>query len=180
MGLTGETKQLSGVSPDIAGLREGVAAFLQQGGFGANLFPSVVPDAASMQPFLDLFTQQNRRVLGQAKESAGNLTGSGFANILGRRSAEAQTSQGAFLSQLFEQRRQQDADRFLQLLLGFGTSGVGPPQNVYQPGFLDSLTAGAAAIAPGLPFLRRGGGGTQPTGGSTGTSPSAPGGGGGR
>lgn len=172
MGLTGQTKTLSGVPGHLGPLMDQLIPYLTSRGFEKSLFPSVVPDAASQQPFLDLFTQQNTRNLAEAKEAAGNLSGSGLGNYLGNAQQRASVEQGAFLANLFENRRTQDADRFLKTLLGFGTAGVGPDQHVYQPGFLDyaggaasSLAGGGAfnslfgsgggggASGPGLPFL---------------------------
>lgn len=161
MGLGGKTETISGTPKDIRGLRGGLADFLQSYGYGKGLFPGVVPDAASLEPFMQLFTQRNQANFAQAKESAGNLSGSGYGNILGTAMERSNVEQGAFLADLMERRRQQDQQTFLQALLGLSTSGVGPDTQVYKPGLLDSLSGGLLGLAGGGAFnsLFGGGGG---------------------
>lgn len=161
MGLTGSTETVSGTPSDIRGLRAGLSGFLKNYGYGKGLFPGVVPDAASLEPFMQLFTQRNAANYAQAKESAGNLSGSGYGNILGTAMERSNVEQGAFLAELLERRRQQDQQTFLQALLGLSTSGVGPDTTVYKPGLLDSVAGAALGLAGGGVFnsLFGGGGG---------------------
>jgi len=162
MGLTGQTQRMSGTPKDVQPIRQELTDFLSDYGISKGLFPSVVPNAASLEPFLQLFTQQNARNFAQVKESAGNLTGSGFANQLGAEAGRASTEQGAFLANLMEQRRQKDQATFMQTLLGIGTSGVGPDQFAYKPGLLDYASQGVLGLAGGGAFnkiLGAGGGG---------------------
>jgi hypothetical protein len=150
-GFTGKTETIENVPGDVKGLRSGFADFLMKQGFeGLN---TGTPDIA---PFQKLFAQQNDLALAQAKESSGNLTGSGFANNLGKTAARGATEQGAFLSQLLEQSKQSNSNRLAQLLSSFTNTGVGSPETVYKPGFLDYATslggsvAGAAGSAGGF------------------------------
>lgn len=95
-----------------------------------------------LQPYNDLFAAQRNSALAQAKESAGNLTGSGYNNILGSATAESLAQQQALSAQTLMGLRQQELQRqqdFLRLLFSFATTGVGPNQAVYQPGLLDSI-----------------------------------------
>lgn len=103
-----------------------------------------------LKPYTDLFAAQRGAALGQAKESAGNLTGSGYNNILGASLAESIGNEQALTANTLMGLRQQELQRqqdFLRLLFGFASNGVGPNQAVYQPGLLDSILpfAGQAA-----------------------------------
>lgn len=156
--LVGQTKQLPTSNAATTGAQQSLMQYLMQqhGGFN-QLTPGTTVDQASIQPYLDLFTQQNSRNFAQAKESAGNLTGSSLGSIIGAEAGRADVEQGAFLANLFEQRRQQDANRYMQTLLGGMGSPAGQVQNVYQPGFLDYLFQGAGAAAPFIaPGLAKG------------------------
>jgi hypothetical protein len=83
-------------------------------------------------PFSKLFQTELGPILAQAKESAGNLTGSGLENIMG-------SAAGRSLSQ------------FLLSILGQGASFAAPGAQPHQtPGFLDYLFQGASAAAPFL------------------------------
>lgn len=149
--LMGKTEQVSGVNKETEGLQKMLTQLLS-GKLQGGLFPGTQVDQASMQPYLDLFTQQNARNFAQAKESTGNLTGSGLGNVIGAEAGRANTEQGAFLANLFEQRRQQDANRFVQTLLGTMGSPAGQVQTYYQPGFLDYAIQGATGLASGGAF----------------------------
>ena len=162
-GLLGQTKQLASTGPDLQSLLKHLATGLNQDPMSL-LFPGTKVDNTSIQPYLDLFTQQNTRNLAQAKESAGNLTGSGLGNIIGAEAGRASTEQGAFLANLFEQRRQADSQRALQALLGTLGSPAGQVQNVYQPGFLDYAAQGVSGLASGGAFNNLFGGGTPRVG----------------
>lgn len=149
MGKHGEQ---SNVNEQTGALHNQLLQYLGFTGIGQGLNPSVTPDAASMQPFLTLFTQQNQRNLAQAKESAGNLTGSGLGTVIGQEAGRANAEQGAFLANLFEQRRRQEADRFASVLLGALNSQAGGMTPTYTPGLLDYAGQGAQALASGGAF----------------------------
>ena len=158
--LTGKTKTISGTPAEVLPLRQQLAEFLGAQDFGSRLFPTITGNDPSLQPYRDLFRQQNAQTFAQAKESAGNLTGSGLGNIIGRAGERASVGQGAFLADLLEQRRMQDANRFAQILMGFGNSGVGPNQTYYQPGLFNYLGDAATGLASGgffNPLLMKGG-----------------------
>lgn len=149
--LTGETKQSSNVTPETSGLYKDLISFIKGQGF-SGLNPIVNPDDASLQPFLKLFSQQNAHNFAQAKESTGNLTGSGAANVMGNAASKADTEQGAFLANLLEGRRTNDANRRLQLIMGALGSPAGATTTTYQPGFIDYAAQGATALAGGGAF----------------------------
>ena len=166
--LTGKNQMVEQVPGDITGLREDLAAWLQgqvptggrpgQYGIGAPVTPDAPSDFFVNQilgPTQDLFTQRREQALGQAKESAGTLTGSGFANTLGTATNRSLSEEQAILAQLINEdltRTQQgnifQQDMLSRLLQGIGTAGVGPPQMTHTPGFLDYLFQGAGAAAP--------------------------------
>lgn len=162
--LTGKTEARPSVTGQTSGLHnELLAQFMGQQ--GANrLFPGTGINPQSLQPFLDLFSQQNARNFAQAKESAGNLTGSGLGNILGSEMGRASVEQSAFLANFLEQRRQADAQRNSQLALGLLGSPAAQLQYTYTPGFLDYLGQGATALAGGGAFNKFFGGGTAKAG----------------
>lgn len=174
-GFVGKTKQLDNVSSDIAPLRSGLTGYLM--GQGYDTLFSQGSDEELLAPYRALFEQQNKVGLAQAKESAGNLTGSGYAASLGSYLNRAVPEQNAFLAMLLEQRRRQDADRYANLAGGLATSGVGAPTQAYQPGFLDYLFEGANVVASAVPFSgntgTRGGGarGAPPVDSGTGPYP---------
>lgn len=105
-GFTGKTVTTENVPGDIKGLRSGFADFLMKQGFsGLN---TGTPD---LDPYQKLFEMQNANNFAQAKESAGNLTGSGYGARIGRAAQEATTEQGGFLANLLEQSKQANASR---------------------------------------------------------------------
>ena len=102
-----------------------------------------------LKPYQDMFAAQTGDALAQAKESAGNLTGSGYNNILGSSLASSLAGQQQLTAQTLMGLRQQEIQRqqnFLNSLLGFASTGVGPDQTAYQPGLLDSLLPVAGQI----------------------------------
>lgn len=139
-GFTGKTEQMSGTPEEVLGLRQWLAQMLQQEG-GQGLF-SQGDSEDILAPYRELFEQENMRTFAQAKESAGNLTGSGYGKIMARGAANASTQQGGFLANLLEQRRTGDANRMAALLQTMSSAGVGSPQYAYQPGFIDYLAEG--------------------------------------
>jgi len=153
--LTGEVRQFDSTPQDIQPLRAAIVQQLLQGTNGlGNAYAGVLgggpPPAQDtsffynniLGPYNDLFAAQRSSALAQAKESAGNLTGSGYTNILGQATSESLAQQQALSAQVLLGLRQQELQRqqdFLRLLLGFGSAGVGGSQPYYQPGYLDSL-----------------------------------------
>lgn len=146
-GFTGKTVTTENVPGDIKGLRSGFADYLLGQGFGG--LNTGVPDMAAYQK---LFDQQNARNFAQVKEASGNLTGTGYASKLGHAAGEAATSQGAFLSDLLERSKQENASRLAQVLLPFLTAGVASPTTSYQPGLLDYASQAGTALAGGGAF----------------------------
>jgi hypothetical protein len=151
--LIGKTQSYSPTTPEAAGSIDDLLKTLRGIGPQAGLFPSTNSKDFNLQPYLDLFTQQNARNLAQAKESAGNLTGSGLGSIIGQEAGRASTEQGAFLANLMEQRRTEDANRYLAALTGGAGSPAAAVQHTYQPGLLDYLFQGAASAAPFAPYI---------------------------
>ncbi len=161
---TGEVKSMGGVPQDIEPLRAAIVQQLLQGINGNGLaqgFQGVLGQGAPpaqdtsffynniLKPYTSLFSAQRESALGQAKESAGNLTGSGYNNILGQATAESLGQEQAITAQTLMGLRQQELQRqqdFLRLLFGFGSTGVGPSQPYYQPGWLDSVAPIAGTI----------------------------------
>lgn len=148
-GFTGKTVTSESVPGDVAGTRGDFASWL-----GSQGFDKLATDSPDLEPYRRLFEQQNARTFAQAKESVGNLTGTGLTNTLGNAAAQASTSQGAFLADLLSRTQAANADRFAGVLTPFLNTGVGPPQQSYQPGFLDYLTQGAMQI--GTAYAGRG------------------------
>lgn len=141
-GFMGSTKTMENVPGDVKGVRKGLAGAINEQGFDW-----LNPDAPDIAPFLELFSQQNARNYAQAKESSGNLTGTGYGNRVGRAMERGNVEQGAFLANLLENSRQGNSNRLASILSSFVNTGVGPPQQVYQPGFLDYATQGAMGVA---------------------------------
>ena len=146
-GFTGKTVTTENVPGDVKGLRSGFADFLMKQGFGG--LDTGAPDIA---PYQKLFQQQNDANFAQAKESAGNLTGSGYGNAIGKAAERATVDQGGFLANLLEQSKQQNASRLASVLLPFLNTGVASPTTSYQPGFLDYATQAGTALAGGGAF----------------------------
>ncbi len=136
--LTGKQETITSVPSDVTGLRKGLASFLQnQGPEGAI---TGLGRGENLDMFTKLFQDTLSPVLAQAKESAGNLTGSSLGNVIG---TAAGRSTSDFLLNLLNQR----ASRFASLLGGLSTTGVSATP-AYKPGFLDYLFQGAKAAAP--------------------------------
>lgn len=158
--LTGKTKTISGTPEEALPVRQGASQYIQGKGFDP-LFAQGT-DEQYLAPYREMYKQQNAVGLGQAKESAGNLTGSGYAGALGNFIGRSTTEQNANLSSLIENRRQNDAQRYLSLIQMLATTGVGPPTTAYQPGLLDYAGQAATGLATGGFFnglLNKGGGG---------------------
>lgn len=146
-------------------MRQGIASQLQQGlsgnalaqGFQGILGQGGPPPAQDtrffydniLKPYTDLFAAQRSAGLADAKEAAGNLTGSGYNNILGQSAAGSIANEQALTAQTLMGLRQQEIQRqqnMLGMLFGFAQQGVGPNQAVYQPGLLDSVLPFAGAL----------------------------------
>lgn len=138
-----------------------------------------------LQPYSDLFAAQRGSALAQAKESAGNLTGSGYNNILGSATAESLAGEQATLAGIMNALRSQEIQRglamrgqdigwqsnLLNAILGFGSSGWGKQQS-YQPGLLDSIgSLGGTVLGAFLGSRNRPGG---PVGVQPGVAPASP------
>jgi hypothetical protein len=156
-GLVGHTEQIDGTPGDVKGLRSELISQLMAGlpgfvnsafGYGQGSHGFAALDPSIVKPYADLFTATRADALGQAKESAGNLTGTGYANILGDSAARSLAEEQATLAGLGIQNQQFQLQRnseFLRALLGLTTQ---QNQVGYKPGFLDYLFQGAGAAAP--------------------------------
>lgn len=144
-GFLGKTETVNNVPTDVAPLRKGFADFLGKGGFeGLNT------GAPDIQAIKDMFTMQTDAVLGQAKESAGNLTGTGYGNAMGGAARKAALEQGGFLANLLEGSKQNNANRLASVLMPFLSTGVSSPTQQHTPGFLDYAIGGAGQAFSGL------------------------------
>lgn len=143
-------KQVESSPKDVQGFRKQLFQFLQSQGIGTAI--QGAPQDMNFDPYRQAFAQRRAETLAAAKEGAGNLTGSGFANIYGAAAGRSVADENSFLAQLQEQARQSSANRFLQLLqIPQGYVG----QMTHQPGLLDYAFQGAKAAAP---FFQLGGG----------------------
>lgn len=170
MPFLGKVKEISGTPSDIRGLRGQIAGTQGFGGVssaainrGAEGVPNVgAPQDDSfffkhlLQPYIDLFSAERSRSLAQAKESAGNLTGSGFQNIFGSSLATSLAGEQKTLADALFGTRQQGIDirgqditqrgqtltaqdAFLRNMLAFASGGVSAPTSAYQPGVFDAI-----------------------------------------
>src|SRR3990167_136089 len=155
--LLDKTKTQRAEAPaDVQGLRDVFAGNLQQqaqGLFSGQIDPLILERIVG--PMRDLMTQNRSLALAQAKESAGTLTGSGFANTLGTTVNRSLAEENALIADLINQER----SRMLSAILGFSTAGIGQPQLYNQPGLLSQLfklAEGGAKIygaSQGMPSL---------------------------
>ena len=146
--LMGSTKARSNVNEDAQGTYSGLIDYINKTGFG-GLNPGM-PDPSQVEPYRKLFADQNAQNFGQVKESAGNLTGSGLCQNLGLAAQRATTEQGAFLTNFLEQKRQADANRWMQIVFNALNSQAAGVTYTHQPGLLDYAVQGASAAAPFL------------------------------
>ena len=166
-GFMGKTKTVEQVPGDVKGLRGAAVDYLLNGGLGATQSQAgqvaPVDDAFFMQnilgPYQQMFAANRAGTLAQAKESAGNLTGSGYNNLFGNALASSLAQENAGLTQtrmglrgqqqqfnlaqaqMQQQNNQFNSGNLMNLLLGLSTTGVGAPQQQYKPGFLDYYTS---------------------------------------
>lgn len=144
--LTGQTRQNSTTPREVMGVRQGLGNYLR------GLDPSALASGRlpgggeDLSDYQKMFAERRAYGLAQAKESVGNLTGSGLGNTIGTAAGRSISEENAFLANLLETRRQNQANRIFSFL----NQGVGPEQTTYQPGFLDYLFQGAAQAAPFL------------------------------
>src|SRR5688572_3244391 len=129
-GLTGRTEQINNVPEDVGPLRDQLISALMSGlpgftnsafGYGQSAAGYQGPPAALIDPYRDLFKTTRVDAMEQAKESAGNLTGSGYNNILGDATARSLAEENATLAGLglqFSEFQQRNNEQFLRLLLG--------------------------------------------------------------
>lgn len=93
----------------------------------------------------DMFNTNRQLALAQAKESSGNLTGSGYAaamgNVVNRSLGEQNATLGNLLNQLAmaqygqeQSNAQNEAQRFMQFLMSMSGNGVGPDTIVQSGG----------------------------------------------
>lgn len=171
LGLGGTMQNLDTTPPDVRAIREqfGGALMGQLPGAVAQGFGPIGDYSSSadsqffiqnlLKPYMEMFAAQREGTLAQAKESAGNLTGSGYNNILGASATESLANEQGIMAGILNQLRSQEIQRgltlrgqdmgrqsdLLRLILGFASSGS-PSQPAYQPGFLDyaAPVAGAA------------------------------------
>lgn len=141
-GFLGQTKTIENVPGDVKGLRKSFGDYLTKGGFSG--LDTGTPD---IQAFVDLFTRQNEKNFAQAKESAGNLTGTGYGAKIGQAASDATLQQGSFLTNFLQQAKEANSNRLASVLMPFLNTGVGAPTTAYQPGFLDYALQGGAAVA---------------------------------
>ena len=138
--LTDQMKELA--PADVQGFRKRVSDYV-----GSSGLDTAMPSTTDLTPFREAFAKTRAGALAQAKESSGNLTGSGYANTMGTAAGRSAYEENAFLAQLMEQSRQANASRFLSMM-GLIPQSAGTM--AYQPGFLDYVMQGAKAAAPML------------------------------
>jgi hypothetical protein len=136
--LTGHTKELA--PGDVIDWRKKMEAMLS-GGQGP------FTDVGDVSAYKDMFTQTRGEGLAQAKEQAGNLTGSGFANTMGEAAGRSVFQENAFLADLMNRNKQANAQRWAQL--GAGIPGMAG-QMAYQPGFLDMYMQMLQSAGPAI------------------------------
>lgn len=132
-GLTGSLQPTVRTDTDALGLKHSLFAELG----GVDPLTGLDKTGGIPPALTQLFQSQLDPVLAQAKESAGNLTGSGLGNILG---AAGGRSLSDFLLNMLNQR----AGRATALT----SQAISPQQLGYKPGFLDYLFQGVGAAAP--------------------------------
>lgn len=170
--LTGRTREVDLSPRETRGTRRDIASFINGQGIDQIFMGAGGPQQEQfmesiLAPYRAMFEQQRAESFGQAREMSGNLTGSGYGNIMARAAGNAATAEGAQLADIRQRITAQNAQNFLNLVMGFQNSGM-PLQQQYQPGFLDYAMQGVSAAAPflgpmfaGRPPVPGMGGGTQ-------------------
>ncbi len=139
--LTSQQKELA--PQDVIDFRKRLESMIGQ--FGATGQAGGFTPGTDIAPFQKMFGQTRAEALATAKEQSGNLTGSGFANVMGVAAGRSAAEENAFLANLISQNQQANAQRMAGL---FGIPGGMAGQMGTQPGFLDYLFQGAQAAAP--------------------------------
>src|SRR5215204_3267218 len=116
-GFTGKTKTISGTPEELMPLRKKTAGYLEGQDF--NTLNTGAPD---MAPFLKMFQDQTASAFALAKEGSGNPTGSCYGNAVGEALGRTGNEQGAFLANMAETSKQNNANRFAQLLASISGS----------------------------------------------------------
>lgn len=136
--LTG--KQVESNPRDVQDFRHQLLSFIHSQGLGSTIAGSPMSEQ-QISPYRQMFAERRAETLASAKEGAGNLTGSGFANVYGAAAGRSVGEENAFLANL----QQQNADRFMKLLqLPAAYTG----QMTHQPGLLEYAAQGVGAAAP--------------------------------
>jgi hypothetical protein len=148
---SGNVQQAQTGPTDVGPLRDAMMQFLLHGGAapGSAFQGLTVPGFTNGQPNpgLDainkLFDATRATALGQAKEQAGNLTGSGYNNLFGSALATSLAQQQKQLADTGMQGALANQDTFARLMGMFGATGLGS-QSYYKPSGFASLgqTAG--------------------------------------
>ncbi len=135
--MTGKTKELptSYFDPTAQAARATIAKDVG----GVNPVTGLGPSGEIPQAYMDLFSKSLAPILAQAKESAGDLTGSGLGNVIG---STAGRSLSDFLLGILNQTAGRASGLYSQLAQPLGQ------QVAYQPGFLDYWFQGLQAAAP--------------------------------
>jgi hypothetical protein len=128
--LTGQTKEMQ--PGDIIQFRKQLEAMLSAGGAG-GASPFTGPQDISA--YQAMFKQNRGEGLAQAKEQAGNLTGSGLGNVMGAAAGRSIFEENAFLADLLNRNQQANSQRWMQMAGMIPGAGG---QMAYQPGFLDN------------------------------------------
>lgn len=158
--LLNQQKTLDRTPSDITDLRSLLASQLGERGIGGLSIQDLLGDENFMEqvinPLRESFGATRNRSLAQASESVGNLTGSSLGNTIGRAAGESSLQENALLGQLLLGAAEGEANRFTNFLGLFSTAGVGPPENVTQPGLINELIAGAGGVGRAVASQGRG------------------------
>ena len=157
---SGSVQQSQSGPQDVGPLRDAMMSFLLHGTSDPNsMFGQLqVPGFNNGQPNpgLDainkLFDATRATALGQAKESAGNLTGSGYNNLFGSALATSLAQQQKQLADTGMQGALANQGTIAQLFGQFGAQGVGSSPYYKPSGFasLGGLAGPAGKIIGGI------------------------------
>lgn len=169
IGGSGSVKQSQTGPQDVGPLRNSMMQFLLHGQSDPNSqFSQLsVPGFNNGQPNPELdainkmFDATRAEALGQAKESAGNLTGSGNINLFGSALAQSLAAQQKQLADAGMQGAEDNQKTFANLFSQFGANNVGS-QGAYQPSGFASLGSTAGPMGQLLSMF----GGKKPAAGS--------------
>lgn len=105
-----------------------------------------VDPSAALAGTNGLFAATRASALGQAKESAGNLTGSGYNNLFGSALATSLAQQQKQLADTQLAASQGNQKTWADLFGQFGNTGVGGRPSYYQPSGFEGLGAAAGPL----------------------------------